>query len=180
MEYRLDVVEGLEQSTGKLVVKGPNVMLGYLKADAPGVLQPPEGGWYDTGDIVAVDTEGFVTIQGRLKRFAKIAGEMVSLTAVEAAIQKLWPEKTHAVISVPDEKKGEKLILFTTQPEPKSEELLQHFRKSGFKRARRPKTNRNGRRNSGARHRQDGLSKPEEARRRIVWSIHRLEQSPLK
>jgi acyl-[acyl-carrier-protein]-phospholipid O-acyltransferase/long-chain-fatty-acid--[acyl-carrier-protein] ligase len=66
-------------------------MKGYLKSDAPGVLQPPEGGWYDTGDIVAVDDRGFIAIQGRLKRFAKIGGEMVSLTAVEGALQKMWP-----------------------------------------------------------------------------------------
>jgi acyl-[acyl-carrier-protein]-phospholipid O-acyltransferase / long-chain-fatty-acid--[acyl-carrier-protein] ligase len=132
MEYRLEPVPGLEENTGKLVIKGPNIMSGYLKADAPGILQPPEEGWYDTGDIVKVDAEGFITIQGRLKRFAKIAGEMVSLTAVEAAVQKLWPERQHAVISVPDEKKGEKLILFTTQEGAKPDEILQHFRKLGL------------------------------------------------
>lgn len=128
----LEPVEGLESDTGKLIVKGPNVMLGYLKSDAPGVLQPPEDGWYDTGDIVRIDGDGFVSIQGRLKRFAKIAGEMVSLTAVETALQKLWPEKSHAVISVRDEKKGEKLILFTTQPGATSADILQHFRKLGL------------------------------------------------
>jgi acyl-[acyl-carrier-protein]-phospholipid O-acyltransferase/long-chain-fatty-acid--[acyl-carrier-protein] ligase len=128
----LEPVEGLESDTGKLIIKGPNVMLGYLKADAPGELQPPEGGWYDTGDIVRIDGDGFVSIQGRLKRFAKIAGEMVSLTAVETALQKLWPEQHHAVISVKDEKKGEKLILFTTRQDAKPDEILQHFRKSGL------------------------------------------------
>ncbi len=132
LEHRLEAVEGMGEAAGKLVIRGPNVMLGYLKADAPGVLQPPEQGWYDTGDIVAMDGEGFVTIQGRLKRFAKIAGEMVSLTAVESAVQKLWPDKHHAVISIRDEKKGEKLILFTTQPDAKPEEILQHFRKLGL------------------------------------------------
>ena len=132
MEHRLEPIEGVGENAGKFVIRGPNIMLGYLKADAPGVLQPPEDGWYDTGDIVALDAEGFITIQGRLKRFAKIAGEMVSLTAVETAVQKLWPEKQHAVISVRDEKKGEKLILFTTQPDARSDELLQHFRKLGL------------------------------------------------
>ena len=131
MDHRLEPIEGVDNA-GKLVIKGPNIMLGYLKSDAPGVLQPPEDGWYDTGDIVALDPDGFITIQGRLKRFAKIAGEMVSLTAVESAVQKLWPDKQHAVISVKDDKKGEKLILYTTQPEAKTEELLQHFRKLGL------------------------------------------------
>jgi acyl-[acyl-carrier-protein]-phospholipid O-acyltransferase / long-chain-fatty-acid--[acyl-carrier-protein] ligase len=132
MEHRLESVEGLEGNTGKLMIKGPNIMLGYLKSDAPGILQPPAEGWYDTGDIVGMDGEGFITIQGRLKRFAKIAGEMVSLTAVESAVQKLWPDKMHAVISVKDEKKGEKLILYTTQEGARSDELLAHFRKLGL------------------------------------------------
>jgi len=130
---KLEPVEGIDAAgTGKLVIHGPNIMKGYLKSDAPGVLQPPEGGWYDTGDIVAVDEAGYITIQGRMKRFAKIGGEMVSLTAVEGAIQKLWPEAQHAVVSVKDDKKGEKLILFTTQPEAKGEDILRHFRESGL------------------------------------------------
>ncbi len=80
MDYYLEPVEGIDKG-GKLVVKGPNVMLGYLLHDQPGVLQPPSTskgvGWYDTGDIVDVDNEGFVTIFGRAKRFAKVGGEMV-------------------------------------------------------------------------------------------------------
>ena len=81
IETRLEPVDGVEDG-GRLVVRGPNVMLGYLKADRPGVLEPVGDGWYDTGDIVAVDRSGFVTIKGRAKRFAKIGGEMVSLAAV--------------------------------------------------------------------------------------------------
>ena len=94
-------------------MRGPNIMLGYLKAENPGVLLPPDDGWYDTGDIVTVDDHGYVTIQGRAKRFAKIAGEMVSLSAVEGFVGELWEGSTHAVVSVPDARKGEKLILVT-------------------------------------------------------------------
>ena len=89
-------------------------MAGYLKADAPGVLQPPEGGWHDTGDIVTTDAAGFVTIRGRAKRFAKIGGEMVSLPAVEGYAAAMWPGAENAVVSRPDAKKGEQLVLFTT------------------------------------------------------------------
>lgn len=129
---KLERIEGIDEKAGKLIISGPNIMKGYLKSDMPGVLQPPEDGWYDTGDIVAIDEAGYITIQGRMKRFAKIGGEMVSLTAVEAAMQKLWPETHHAVVSVKDDKKGEKLILFTTQPEPKGEDIMRHFRELGI------------------------------------------------
>ena len=115
MSYRLEPVEGL-QTGGRLVVRGPNVMAGYYRAEAPGVLQPPPGGWYDTGDIVQIDEGGFVSIRGRAKRFAKIGGEMVSLAAVEGYAAKLWPEASHAVVTRPDPRKGEELVLFTTQP----------------------------------------------------------------
>jgi len=92
------------------------VMLGYLREGAPGVLEPPPGGWYDTGDIVALDAEGFVTIKGRAKRFAKIAGEMVSLAAVEAQAARLWPDFRHAALAFPDPRKGEQVILLTENP----------------------------------------------------------------
>ncbi|MEG3638902.1 acyl-[ACP]--phospholipid O-acyltransferase [Magnetococcus sp. PR-3] len=110
MEMRLDPVPGIDEG-GQLWVKGPNVMLGYLKTDAPGQLQPVEGGWYDTGDIVDMDEEGFMRIKGRVKRFAKIAGEMVSLQAVENLVALIYPDQRHAVVARPDEKKGERLVL---------------------------------------------------------------------
>ena len=83
-------------------------MLGHLKADRPGVIVPTTDGWYDTGDIVAIDAEGFITIKGRAKRFAKIAGEMVSLTVVETLAWSAWPGGEHAVVAIPDSRKGEK------------------------------------------------------------------------
>lgn len=112
VEYRLEAVPGIEKG-GRLFVKGPNIMLGYFMPKNPGVLQPPKEGWHDTGDIVEVDSDGYVWIKGRAKRFAKIAGEMVSLTAVENYIHKASPDAHHVVVAVPDEHKGEQLVLVT-------------------------------------------------------------------
>ncbi|AEG00467.1 AMP-binding protein [Methylomonas methanica] len=119
MLYKLEPVPGIEHG-GKLHVAGPNIMKGYLLPDNPGVLVPPCSlygeGWYDTGDIVDVDEDGFIHIQGRSKRFAKVSGEMVSLTAVEQLASHAWPSAQHAAVSLPDAKKGEQVILLTTQP----------------------------------------------------------------
>ncbi|MBV9564798.1 MAG: acyl-[ACP]--phospholipid O-acyltransferase [Bradyrhizobium sp.] len=114
MEYRLEAVPGIEEG-GRLSVRGPNVMLGYLRAENPGVLEPLPDGWHDTGDIVAIDAQGFITIKGRAKRFAKIAGEMVSLSAVEAMAAALWPQAISVAIALPDPRKGERIALLTTQ-----------------------------------------------------------------
>ena len=112
IEHRLEPVPGIDDG-GRLFVKGPNVMMGYLMPDAPGELQPPKDGWHDTGDIVDVDEDGYVWIKGRAKRFAKIGGEMVSLTAVETYINLASPEGHHVVVAVPDSRKGEQLVLVT-------------------------------------------------------------------
>ena len=114
LDVRLDPVPGIEEG-GRLHVQGPNVMLGYVKAESPGVLQPPEAGWHDTGDIVSIDPEGFVTIKGRAKRFAKIGGEMVSLAAIESCAAALWPDAASAAATLPDPRKGERIVLVTTE-----------------------------------------------------------------
>ncbi len=112
VETRLEPVEGLENA-GRLHVRGPNIMKGYLTADEPGVVKPPKEGWHDTGDVVAIDERGYVSIRGRLKRFAKIGGEMVSLAVVENCASAVWPDNLHAAAILPDPKKGEQIILVT-------------------------------------------------------------------
>lgn len=130
IEYRLESVPGIDEG-GRLWVKGPNIMLGYLLASDPGRLHPPDGGWYDTGDIVEVDRDGYVYIKGRAKRFAKVGGEMVSLAAVEGMASDLWPDYRHAVVTLPDPKKGEKLVLVTANPEAGRDALTAHARETG-------------------------------------------------
>jgi acyl-[acyl-carrier-protein]-phospholipid O-acyltransferase/long-chain-fatty-acid--[acyl-carrier-protein] ligase len=130
MEARLERVPGIE-GAGRLYVRGPNVMLGYMRAENPGVLEPPEGGWHDTGDIVAIDEHGFITIKGRAKRFAKIAGEMVSLSAVEMLATELWPAVTSVVVALPDARKGERLVLMTTDASASREAFARFARQKG-------------------------------------------------
>ncbi|MDF1585892.1 AMP-binding protein [Marinimicrococcus flavescens] len=115
IEWRLEKIAGIEEG-GRLHVRGPNVMLGYLRYENPGALEPPEDGWYDTGDIVAVDEEGYVRVLGRAKRFAKVGGEMVSLAAIEEAMAAARPDWRQAVIARHDERKGERLVLVTEDP----------------------------------------------------------------
>ena len=118
IQYRLEPVAGVTEG-GRLFVSGPNIMRGYLNADANATFQAL-GGWYDTGDIVSVDAEGYVFILGRLKRFAKVSGEMVSLAAVEEAIASAFPQYglrfVVAVVTRTDAARGEKLIAVTNEP----------------------------------------------------------------
>jgi acyl-[acyl-carrier-protein]-phospholipid O-acyltransferase/long-chain-fatty-acid--[acyl-carrier-protein] ligase len=128
MEVRLDPVEGIPGG-GRLLVRGPNVMSGYLRPD--GGLDPLEGGWHDTGDVVSITDDGWVKILGRVKRFAKVGGEMVSLTAAEDLAAAVWPDCRHAVVALPDPKKGERLILVTDRRDAEPAPLLAHAQKIG-------------------------------------------------
>jgi len=130
IRYKLKAVPGIEDG-GQLWVCGPNIMKGYFLDDNPGILVPPADGWYDTGDIVAFDEHGFITIKGRVKRFAKIAGEMVSLGQVEALAESAWPGQRHAAIAVPDAKKGEQVILLSEVEGAARENLLKVAKDQG-------------------------------------------------
>ncbi|HEY4192345.1 MAG TPA: AMP-binding protein [Mesorhizobium sp.] len=130
MRMRLEPVEGVADA-GRLWISGPNLMMGTMSAERPGELQPPEDGWHDTGDIVSVDREGFIAIRGRAKRFAKVAGEMVSLGAVEMLVQSLWPEEHHAAVAIPDKKRGERIVLVTTADAADPETLRRAGKQAG-------------------------------------------------
>jgi len=134
MEYELEPVEGVAEG-GRLFVHGPNVMKGYLNADANAKFQAL-GGWYDTGDVVSVDAEGYLHIRGRMKRFAKVSGEMVSLTAVEDALAGAFPHYgLHcqiAIITRPEENKGEALIAVTNEPKLTLDEIRDAIKAKGL------------------------------------------------
>ncbi|MEM1148525.1 MAG: AMP-binding protein [Pseudomonadota bacterium] len=113
MEYDLVPVEGIEEG-GKLRIRGPNIMLGYMRSSAPGIIEPLTDGWHDTGDICVMDEDDCIRIMGRVKRFAKIGGEMVSLAVVENCASAIWPDEMHAAAAIPDPRKGEQIVLLTT------------------------------------------------------------------
>jgi len=135
IKYKIEPVPGIEKG-GELVVKGPNVMLGYIMPDNPGVLVPLENGWYHTGDVVEIDELGYVYIKDRIKRFAKIGGEMVSLNAVQDMVIKAYewmgPEFTYGIVSVPHESKGEQIVLVTNNTQVKQEVLHDYIKNNGM------------------------------------------------
>jgi len=130
IDVKIEPVAGIEQG-GRLWVSGPNVMAGYIKDTNPGVIEPPQDGWHDTGDIVAMDAAGFVKIIGRLKRFAKIGGEMISLTAAESLAAKCFPNVMLGVVAIADERKGEALVLVVENESVTRQDLLQFARSAG-------------------------------------------------
>ena len=139
LEVALETVPGLDHG-GRLHVRGPNVMAGYMRHDTPGTLERPKDGWHDTGDIVTIDDDGFVFIRGRAKRFAKIAGEMVSLAAVEAYCSEVWPDNTHAVTAVSHPRKGETLVLVTDRPAADRQDLIGWAKEHGVSELMLPKS----------------------------------------
>ncbi len=132
VETRLEPVEGLEGAGGRLFVRGPNVMVGYLSTDEPGKIRDfdPDG-WHDTGDVVSIDADGYITIRDRVKRFAKISGEMISLAVVENCASAIWPDYLHAAVTVPDPRRGEQIILVTEYPGANHSDMVNWFRTHG-------------------------------------------------
>jgi len=134
IEWRLEPMDGVPEG-GRLLVRGPNVMKGYLNPDANAKFQAL-GGWYDTGDILKIDKDGYAYVLGRLKRFAKISGEMVSLTAIEDALAGAFPQYglrcQLAVVAVPDEDKGERLIAVSNEPRLQLDDLRAVIKGKGF------------------------------------------------
>ncbi len=130
IEWRLEPIPGIEGGQ-RLYVRGPNVMRGYLDPTKPFGIDLLPQGWHDTGDVVDVDEDGFIRILGRVKRFAKIGGEMVSLNAVEGYAQAAWPDHTHAAVAIPDTRKGERIILFTDHKDAATEQLAEWCKANG-------------------------------------------------
>jgi acyl-[acyl-carrier-protein]-phospholipid O-acyltransferase / long-chain-fatty-acid--[acyl-carrier-protein] ligase len=130
IDARLESVPDVNEG-GRLHVRGPNVMLGYVRAENPGAIESPPDGWHDTGDIVTIDADGFVAIKGRAKRFAKIGGEMISLAAVESLAAELWPDAMSGAATAPDARKGERLVLVTTKAGARRPDLAAFARARG-------------------------------------------------
>ncbi len=135
IQHKIEPVPGIEKG-GELVVKGPNIMMGYIMPDNPGVLVPLKDNWYHTGDVVEIDEIGFVYIKDRIKRFAKIGGEMVSLNAVDEmvrmAYEKSGAEYSYGIVAIPHESKGEQIVLVTNNKEVTQDCLHNYIRANGM------------------------------------------------
>ena len=135
IQYKIEPVPGIDKG-GELCVKGPNVMMGYIMPDNPGVLVPLKDGWYHTGDVVDIDEIGFVYIKDRIKRFAKIGGEMVSLNAVHEMVVKacesMGTDFSYGVVAVPHESKGEQIVLVTNNKKVTQDLLHTYIRNNGM------------------------------------------------
>ena len=111
-------------------------MLGYLRHTRPGVLEPPSSevgeGWYDTGDVVEIDADGFVRITARLRRFVKVAGEMVSLETAERIAEAASSKLPSAATSRERPGRGEEIVLFTQDPALERQHLVAAARKLGL------------------------------------------------
>lgn len=128
IECKIVPVDGIDEG-GRLLLRGPNMMHGYLEPG--GAVTPPKDGWHDTGDVVTIDVDGFITIAGRLRRFAKIAGEMVSLNAVENFAASVWPDSAHAAVVLSDDRRGEQVILLTVHPNAERSKLQTAAKSAG-------------------------------------------------
>jgi len=135
IDYYLEPVEGIAEG-GKLVIRGPNIMKGYLYHGSEGAIAPPAtsrgSGWYDTGDLAEVDSDGYMRVIGRSRRFAKVGGEMVSLTAVEELAANVWPKGHHAAVCVADSRKGESIVLISDRKGAERRQLLDYAREAGI------------------------------------------------
>lgn len=130
IEHRLEPVPGVDGS--RLLVKGPNVMAGYLQPDGDATPEPLPAGWYDTGDIVRMQEDGRITIVGRAKRFAKVGGEMVSLAMIEALAAEVWPGEPLGAIALPCPRKGQRIVLAIADPGASLDALRAHGREMGL------------------------------------------------
>jgi acyl-[acyl-carrier-protein]-phospholipid O-acyltransferase/long-chain-fatty-acid--[acyl-carrier-protein] ligase len=144
IDYKLAKVEGIDDkdgTIGRLLVRGKNVMKGYLGSDTGTlILSVDSDGFYDTGDVVEITAQGSLRIIGRVKRFAKVSGEMISLSAVEDALARtIDRRKDVAVIAVDDDKKGEALIVVTNAPDLDRMQVRGILKNEGFSELASPK-----------------------------------------
>ena len=124
IEHKIKNIEGCNVG-GLLYIKGDNVINKYFGTSI-------EFDWYNTGDVAYVDDDGYLFILGRLKRFAKIAGEMVSLVQVEEFPKKLWPENNSVVCAIKDPNKGEALMLLTDNKNADLTTLVNSMKNTGL------------------------------------------------